>query len=138
VGKTYTLIKTYAKGFVLLRDERMQTLTPTEETVTMSDSKETRASREATLSDRPDLRCRFEAELVRQGPDYQGYYLSAVAALARLDTATAEDIIESLSPEHRRRLLDPRRGLRHYIALLQRLVHLAEAHRPSLTVVRDE
>ena len=104
----------------------------------MSDSNETRSPREGTLSDRPGLRQRFKEALRSQPPDYQGYYLSAIATLARLDTASPTDVAEGLSPEYRQRALEPRRGLPHYIRLLQDLMRAIEAQQPRLTVVRDD
>jgi hypothetical protein len=108
----------------------------------MSDAHEPRAPRAVTLSDRPDLRRQFEEALASRRPDYQGYYLSVIAALARFDAAiqdaTPQEVAESLSPKYRQDALAWGRGLPHYIRLLQDLVRAIETQRPSLKVVRDE
>jgi ParB-like chromosome segregation protein Spo0J len=75
---------------------------------------------------------------LRQGLDYKGWYLSAIAALARLDTASVDDVAADLGPEQRQRALEPRRGLPHYIQLLQDLKRAIEDVRPDLKVVNDE
>jgi hypothetical protein len=71
-------------------------------------------------------------------PNYQDCYLSAIRTLARLDKASPEEIAADLGPEYRQRALEPRRGLPHYIQLLQDLMRAIEAQQPRLTVVRDE
>ena len=48
------------------------------------------------------------------------------------------DAPADLGPEYRQRTLDPRRGLPHYIQLLQDLMRAIEAQQPRLTVVRDD
>jgi hypothetical protein len=70
-------------------------------------------------------------------PNYQGSYLSAIRALARLAKASPQEIAADLGPELRQRALDPRRGLSHYIQLLQDLKRAIERQRPGLKVVRE-
>ena len=71
--------------------------------------------------------------------DYRGRLVSALRALEALDRAgSAEEIVVDLSPALRQRALDPRRGLPHYIRLLQDLKRAIETQQPRLTVVRAE
>jgi hypothetical protein len=65
-------------------------------------------------------------------PNYQGCYLSAIRALARLEKASPEEIAADLGPEYRQRALEPGRGLPHYIQLLQDLKRAIERQQPGL------